>query len=184
MVYREKRERGVTRLTGAPPTPLDSWPIGAVYTSISVTDPGTIFGGTWVRFAQGRMLIGLNESDTQFDTPQEVGGAKTHVLSEAETADHTHGLGTGGGETDTGEVHSHAAGGLTLSLRAGTGSAAGAAKGNTTLAGDAQVQNSTGTSGSGHKHQLTGNTGTGSGQNQPHNNLPPYIAVYMWRRTA
>ena len=172
MVFRDRRERGVVRLSGSP---LAAYPIGAVYISDRLVDPATLFGGTWARFAQGKVLVGVDETDTQFDTPLEIGGEKTHVLAEDEMADHTHG-GSSLTVTSTGSAHTH---GVERGTATG-GSTGRAAQGNTTAAGD---MNST-TAGSGHTHTITGSTGTGTGQNKPHNNLQPFITVYMWRRTA
>ncbi len=55
-----------------------AWPIGAVFVSVVSTNPGTLLGfGTWSAIAAGRVLIGLNASDPDFDTPEKTGGAKT-----------------------------------------------------------------------------------------------------------
>jgi hypothetical protein len=52
-------------------------PVGSVYISIASTNPGTAFGfGTWVAFAEGQVLVGLDSTDTEFDTAEETGGEK------------------------------------------------------------------------------------------------------------
>lgn len=68
-----------------------AYPVGSVYTSISSTNPATLLGvGTWVAFGAGRTLVGLDASQTEFDTVEETGGSKTHTLTEAEMPSHTH----------------------------------------------------------------------------------------------
>jgi len=180
MVFRERRERGVVRLSGGS---LAAYPVGSVYFNTTNVDPTTLFGGTWVRFAKGQVLVGLDEAQIEFDTPLETGGEKTHLLTEAELPKHTHGSGTLV-TNQTGSGHTHDAGSLTVSQRGGVGTAAGAAKGNTTIVSDAQVQGATSSTGSGHTHGVSGETANGSGGAGAHNNLQPFCVVYMWRRTA
>ena len=36
---------------------LSAWPIGSIYISMVSTNPGTLFGGTWVRM-ENRFLLG------------------------------------------------------------------------------------------------------------------------------
>lgn len=68
-----------------------AWPVGSVYTSIVATNPATLLGGgTWVSFGAGRVLVGLDATQTEFNTVEGVGGAKTHTLSTAEMPAHTH----------------------------------------------------------------------------------------------
>ena len=43
---------------------LASWPINSIYTSISSTNPNSLFGGTWVAFGAGRVLVGRDSSDS------------------------------------------------------------------------------------------------------------------------
>jgi hypothetical protein len=119
------------------------YPVGSVYINASVaTNPATLLGfGTWTAFAAGRVLVGLNSGDTDFDTAEETGGAKTHTLTVDEMPAHTHSVPNSGSQNN--------------SFDSGT-----------TVGNDV-----TGTSGS-----------TGGGQ--AHNNLQPYIVVYMWKRTA
>lgn len=67
------------------------YPVGSIYTSIVATNPGTVFGvGTWVAFGAGRVLVGLDSGDTDFDTVEETGGAKTHTLTAAQMPAHVH----------------------------------------------------------------------------------------------
>lgn len=76
-----------------PVEPVNVFPVGAVYLSVVDTSPAIWFGGTWERIAQGRCLVGLNEADGDFNTPEETGGEKTHQLTVAELASHVHNCG-------------------------------------------------------------------------------------------
>jgi hypothetical protein len=54
------------------------YPIGCIYTTTVSTNPATVFGfGTWSAFGAGKVLVGLDSGDTDFDTVEETGGAKT-----------------------------------------------------------------------------------------------------------
>lgn len=54
------------------------YPVGSIYTNASNdTSPATLFGfGTWVAFGAGRVPVGQDTSDADFDTLQETGGSK------------------------------------------------------------------------------------------------------------
>jgi len=66
-------------------------PVGAIYISTVSTNPSTILGyGTWIAFGSGRTLVGVDTGQTEFDTVEETGGAKTHTLTIAEMPSHTH----------------------------------------------------------------------------------------------
>lgn len=69
-------------------------PVGFVYTSVDSTSPATLFGGSWSAIGAGRVLVGIDSGDTDFDTVEETGGAKTHTLTESEIPAHTHTVGT------------------------------------------------------------------------------------------
>lgn len=67
------------------------YPVGCIYTSTVSTNPATVFGmGTWAAFGAGRVLVGLDAGQTEFDTVEETGGAKTHTLQTSEMPAHTH----------------------------------------------------------------------------------------------
>lgn len=123
------------------------YPVGSVYINVSdSTNPETLLGfGTWTAFAEGRVLVGLDSGQTEFDTIGETGGAKTHTLSIAEMPSHDH------EQTNN---------------QGGTG-----------------VPFSTQMQANGHR-DLSGSTTGSTGGGGAHNNLQPYIVVYMWKRTA
>jgi hypothetical protein len=67
------------------------FPIGMVFLSIVSTNPNTLLGyGTWERISQGRMLVGVNESDGDFSYAGQQGGAKTHTLTTSQMPVHSH----------------------------------------------------------------------------------------------
>lgn len=78
-------------------------PVGFVVTLGVNTNPATLYGfGTWTAIA-GRVIVGISGSDTEFDTLNETGGAKTHTLTTTEMPVHKHGLyWEGGADSDEG----------------------------------------------------------------------------------
>jgi len=69
-----------------------AYPVGSIYmNATNATNPGTLLGfGTWVAFGAGRVPVGIDSGDTDFDTAEETGGAKTHTLTTSEMPAHTH----------------------------------------------------------------------------------------------
>lgn len=53
-----------------------TYPIGSVYISVSNVNPGTLFGGSWVEFAKGQTLVGVDTTQTEFNTVLKTGGEK------------------------------------------------------------------------------------------------------------
>lgn len=51
-------------------------PVGSLYFSTSNTSPASLFGGTWERYAQGRVVVSASDTDTDF-TVGKTGGEKT-----------------------------------------------------------------------------------------------------------
>ena len=69
------------------------FPIGSTYITQSNTNPSTILGfGTWERL-KGRVCVGLDEDDTDFNTIGKTGGEKTHTLTIEEMPSHNHNSG-------------------------------------------------------------------------------------------
>jgi len=125
------------------------YPVGCIYISVVATNPNTLFGfGTWTAFGAGRVLVGIDAGQSEFDTVEETGGAKTHTLQTTEIPSHTH---------------------VITSQTATTGAATSYEHG--TLDTSSAETEAT---------EVTGATGGG----QAHNNLQPFIVVYMFKRTA
>lgn len=55
---------------------LKMHPINSIYISVDSTNPSTLFGGTWEAFATGRTLVGVDTSQTEFNTVEKTGGSK------------------------------------------------------------------------------------------------------------
>lgn len=149
---------GSTGATGATPTLSTIYPVGCIYIETTGVNPATTFGfGTWVAFGAGRVPVGFDSGQTEFDADEETGGAKTHTLTTAEIPSHDHPVDTIFSFTfvDGASVLDPAA------IRVG-------ANQNRT---SAQTQGG------------PVNTST-SGGGGAHNNLQPYIVVRMWKRTA
>jgi hypothetical protein len=69
------------------------YPIGSVVTLGVSTNPATLYGvGTWTAIT-GRVIVGIDAGQTEFDTLNETGGAKTHTLDTTEIPSHTHSSG-------------------------------------------------------------------------------------------
>ena len=148
------------------------YPVGSIYVNASDgTNPGTLLGfGTWAAHGAGRVMVGIDTGQVEFDVAEETGGAKTHVLVEAEMPAHIHGKGTLINASDS---HTH-----TIGIRNNYGSQVDRAGGAWT------GTNSTYNSGSdSHTHTISGSVAS-IGGNAAHNNLQPYIVVYIWKRTA
>lgn len=56
--------------------PNPHFPVGSIYLSVLDTNPSKWFGGTWEQIAKGRTLVGVDTSDTDFNTVKKTGGSK------------------------------------------------------------------------------------------------------------
>lgn len=68
------------------------YPVGSVYMSTSSANPSTFIGGTWQRYAQGRTIVGVSESEAEFSYVGKTGGEKSHRLTNQEMPSHSHGF--------------------------------------------------------------------------------------------
>ena len=63
---------------------LSNYPVGSIYLSVDSANPSTKFGGTWVAWGAGRVPVGINETDSDFNAVEKTGGEKTHTLTQNE----------------------------------------------------------------------------------------------------
>lgn len=148
---------------------IDSiYPIGSIYMSVSNTNPSTLFGGTWEQI-KDKFLLACGDTYTNGST----GGEATHTLTTNEIPSHSHTAST----NSTGG-HRHTFKGWWTTK--GDGSATYACVARTTQSGDSAEYGSFATAGE-HSHTVTVNN---TGDGQAHNNMPPYLAVYIWKRVS
>lgn len=66
------------------------YPVGSIYMSTSSTNPSSLFGGTWIAWGAGRVPVGINTSDSNFNSVEKTGGEATHKLTINEMPAHKH----------------------------------------------------------------------------------------------
>lgn len=66
-------------------------PVGSIYMTTVETNPSEIFGfGTWELWGAGRVPVGVDTTQTEFNVVEKTGGAKTHTLTINEMPSHNH----------------------------------------------------------------------------------------------
>lgn len=152
------------------------YPIGAIYMSVNSTNPSVLLGGTWEHI-NNRFLLASEGGQGLGQT----GGEATHSLTESEMPRHTH--------IQNSHNHEQNPHGHTFNRYQNNGSTT------TYSAGWANQKTSTGHTSdttATNKSATATNKYTGgndaSGENATngvaHNNMPPYLIVNIWKRTA
>ena len=75
--------------------PLATYPVGTIIETTSEVSPAQLYGGTWEEFGKGKVLVGRDTSDSDFNTILKTGGEKQHTLSLNEIPSHDHQLAKG-----------------------------------------------------------------------------------------
>lgn len=155
------------------------YPVGSIYMSVNATNPSAYFGGTWVAWGAGRVPVGINTADGNFNTVEKTGGAATVTLTTAQMPAHTHTFIGSSATTSSKGAHTHNVG------RDGDG-ASGSSTYTVHSAGVSGAGGTSPTNSAGaHTHTLTAKgTNANTGGGGAHSNLQPYIVCYMWKRTA
>lgn len=161
------------------------YPVGSIYMSANDVDPSTLFGGTWQRI-EDKFLLSKGSSYT---TLGDTGGSATVSLTQSQMPRHTH--------TQVQHTHSALDGTYFVETNAtslGTGSSKRQATTNTngnfywysnqssapTIARHSSTAYATPT------NKYTGGSGSSESASDgaSHENMPPYLVVNVWKRTA
>ena len=135
------------------------YPVGSFYISAKSTNPAILFGGTWEQI-QGRFLLGRSSSYPVGS----MGGEATHTLTESEMPSHK------------GHLSAGIAGGVPM----GKGNYEGYLNSNVMNAYPGGNYRGWNVYAGNEMHPASEAVGGG----QAHNNMPPYLSVYIWKRTA
>lgn len=161
-------------------------PIGTIRFQTTNVNPATFLGfGTWVLWGAGRVPVGVDTADSNFNTVEKTGGANSnstsytpagtvgsHTLTVDEIPAHRHEQRID--YSNTTYAHANPSGGT-----ASTGNVAGHSSGTTLVKNKELVfTNNTG-GGKGHNHGFTGTEATIN-----ISSIQKYITCYMWKRTA
>ena len=148
--------------------PLAMYPVGYIWMSTQNVSPESIVGGKWTPWGAGKVPVGVDQSQTEFNTVEKSGGSKATESHSHTTPNHKHTI-----TAASGGSHTHTIGTAKTTKTGGSATRSTASK--------------TGTGGA-HTHTLNqtssggGNTGSAGGTGS--GNLQPYITCYMFKRTA
>ena len=138
------------------------YPVGSIYMSVNATNPSTLFGGTWEQI-QGRFLLGMSSSYPAGSQ----GGEEEHTLTSNEIPEHSHYV------DQPGNTYRVLPSGLATEDPNGLYTTELTSPGSRYLKPSYAWLN-----------YLTASYLVDTPNGQPHNNMPPYLSVYMWKRTA
>lgn len=161
-----------------------TYPVGSIYMSLNNTNPADLFGGTWKRLAAGKFLISCRDNNK---TDLEKDGFNINIGSTGGHRFHNHGGVTFSHELTVAEMpshrHSHPNYGHTFTWGPDHLPTVFNNAGNVQAGKPDQNQLAT-AQGTNH---YTDYTGDGNGHTHGIDidyNIPPYLAVCMWQRTA
>lgn len=154
------------------PTLLDVYPVGSIYMSVNSTSPATLFGGTWEQL-KDRFLLAAGSTYSAGGTGGSATMAHTHTIS------HTHNLDSNG----YAKMTLYSSGG-DVSYREKSGVTAWTANFRVTGSGGAGSSTSlSSTYGAELGGRTAGSSAANTGAASNTDNMPPYLTVYMWKRT-
>ena len=133
------------------------YPVGSIYMSVNNVSPSAILGGTWNRI-KDKFLLSAGDTYGGGST----GGEAAHTLTESEMPSHKHNIAWNDANPQIVSLSAN---------KAGASTATGTQQGYRTSYSVSNV----------YKDSYVA---LQSGGGSAHNNMPPYLAVYVWQRTA
>lgn len=148
---------GMNKLVGAVNDVINiMYPVGSIYMSVNSVDPSTLFGGTWERI-QDRFLLCAGDS---------YGAGTTGGSAQATLPSHTHTLGSNGYQW--------------WGAKRGKGSTEGGEK----IPGSGKNYAAVLDDGTPDSYKWIASVDSAGETDVSQANMPPYLAVYVWKRTA
>jgi len=163
------------------------YPVGCVYTSVLPTSPADLFGvGIWTSIGAGKVLIGVDTGDTDFNTVEKTGGSKAGVIQHTHAGPyHAHNTAGVGLDASQNGPHTHA---ITLDQRQGNdvGDTGFGWCGDHVNNGSRTLTSGSSGTGAAHYHGDTGFSGSGNtgAMSVSPSVVQPYFTVYMWKRVS
>ena len=156
------------------------YPVGSIYMSDSTGTGGLCpiavgLGGTWVQL-KDRFLLGAGDNYTAGNT----GGSDTKTLSVANLPSHNHSINLNTSETG---AHTHTVSDDTTHLQGVKRRTTDENSNGSRFADYSDFQTRTTTTDGNHLHNVSGDTDS-TGDGTAFDIMPPYLVVYMWKRTA
>lgn len=141
------------------------WPVGSIYINASSpTNPAAFLPGTWAQLTSGFLYP---QGSPASGAAGATGGEVNHTLSPAEMPGHQH-----TGTTSWNGDHAHS-----YSYEGAYPTGYGLEGGNGSVVGKSGTTSTNG----GHNHTFTTDP---AGGGAAHNNMPPYLTVYMFKRVS
>lgn len=174
-----------------------TYPIGSIFETTNystVSQVENAFGGKWQVYGSGRILIGIDTGNSNFNTVDKTGGVSSITLATSNLPSHTHSIPQLTISTSASGAHSHAVNsfhdqsGYNVTIPAGAHyfkfaglSYSGASSmSNRNRLGGVKAESAT------HKHNITTtkNTAEATGSTTTFTNIQPSIAVYRYQRIS
>lgn len=186
-MYSQGIDSGINNLLG------EVYPVGSIYMSTANVSPTALFGGTWVKI-EGRFLLCSSSAYPLGSTGGSANAtlpAHTHTvnLTSGTAGEHVHSASTSIGSSG---LHQHTidsigypgSGSVTVARIGYVNGAGNTHSPKTESAGSHTHSATTNIVAAGsHTHTVTGSTAS-TGYSANGANMPPYLVVNMWRRTA
>lgn len=80
---------------------LNIYRVGDIILTTNSTNPKYDYGGTWELWGAGRVPVGIDTSQTEFNEVEKTGGYKKHTLTVDEMPAHNHEIAISNGSTDS-----------------------------------------------------------------------------------